>query len=223
MPPENETQDIAGLEKAMIEARLAGDAAKVQELFDKWLAAKVAANAAPTPEPASVAKPPEPPPAPKPDSGTDMGMRDDEALQKSPAYAKQMLAAVDAILDVREGLTAEQKDFAKALGTPDKVRTYLKTIPLAKPAEKPAERLGDDKAIRGGNGNDKAAPSADAKVNALFRIMPTDTDNDGVTVHDGKTAGKLVEFSVVGAHAKIKKATAEMVAQQKARMTGGAA
>lgn len=224
----NMPEDIASLEKAMIEARLAGDAAKVQELFDKWLAAKVAANgAAPAevapPEPPPVAKPPEEKPADALPSN-DAGMRDDEALQKSPAYAKQMLAAVDAILESREGLTTEQKDFAKGLGTPEKVKAYLKTVPLAKPAEaaKPLEQLGNGSAPRGGAGNANA-PGTDAKINALFRILPDNPDDDGVKFGDGKTDGKLVTFSVTGAFAKIKRSTAKMVEEQKARMIRGAA
>ena len=219
-------QGLMGLANLPEEAK-----ALIQPVLDeaqKGSGGKVAPESAPVakpPEPVPVAKPPEPPPAPKPDNGTDMGMRDDEALQKSPAFAKQMAAAVDAILEAREGLSDAAKSFAKTLGTPDKVNAYLKTIPLAKSQEaaKPAEQLGVARAPRGGNGSDKVAPSTDAKVNALFRIMPTDADNDGVTVHDSKTAGKLVEFSVVGAYAKIKKSTAEMVAAQKARMVGGAA
>lgn len=219
-------EDIASLEKAMIEARLAGDAAKVQELFDKWLAAKVAGNS-PDPAPPSEAAPPAAKPpdaAPPAPPGNDAGMRDDE-LQKSPAFMKQMASAVEAILDAREGLTTEQKDFAKALGMPEKVKAYLKTVQLAKPADpaKPVTQLGGGAPPRGGAGNDKGAPSADAKVNALFRIMPDNPDNDGVKFCDGKTDGKLVTFSVVGAFAKIKKATAQMVADQKARMIRGAA
>lgn len=171
--------------------------------------------------PAPAAKPPEAaPPAPP---SNDAGMRDDE-LQKSPAYMKEMAVAVEAMVGARQDLTAEQKEYAKAQGTPAKVTAYLKTIPLAKPAEPPAPptQLGGGNAPRGGAGNAGSAPSGDAKVNALFRIMPSE-ESDGVTFCDGKTDGKLVMFSVAGAFTKIKNATAKMVEDQKARMIRGAA
>jgi hypothetical protein len=167
-----------------------------------------------------VAKPPEPLLAAP---STDMGMRDDEALQKSPAFKTALGKAVDAILEAHTGLTDSAKAFAKKLGTPEAVGEYLKTLPKVTELAKPSETLGLGAAPRGGAGNTKGAPSADSKVNALFRIMPADSDNDGVTFHDGKAAGKLVEFSVVGAFAKIKASTAKAVAEQKVRMIRGAA
>lgn len=173
-------------------------------------------NAAP-----AVAKPPEEAPALPATPAADMGGKPEE-MAKSPMYKKAMDAAVDAILEAHTGLTDSVKAFAKKLGTPEAVGEYLKTLPKLADAPKPPAVLGLGVAPRGGAGDSKGAPSGDSKVNALFRIMPTDAENDGVTFHDGKIAGKLVEFSVVGAYAKIKKATKQMVDQQKARMLGGA-
>lgn len=190
-----------------------------------------AGNAEGATEPPSVAKPPEAAPAaqapaaPEKDKpGADMGMSEEERLMKSAMFKKEMAAAVDAIIEARSGLTDEQKGYAKTLGTPERVRAYFKTIPLAKPEPKPdGADMGLQGKPRGGAGNTGSAPSADAKVNALFRILPGDENSDGVIHYDPRADGHLVGFSVVGAYAKIKNDTKAAVEQQRARMTRGAA
>lgn len=202
-------QGLMGLANLPEEAK-----ALIQPVLDE---AKGGGEPAPAADPIPAAKPPEAAPAAAP--ATDMGTRDDE-LQKR--FKKETDAGIDVLLASRD-LTKEQSEYVKnECKTLGSAAAYLKTIPLAKPAEKPVERLGAEKAPRGGAGSTTSAPSGDAKINMLFRIMPSDSDNDGVTFHEPKTDGKLVSFSTVGAYAGIKKATAQMVRDQKARMIRGA-
>jgi hypothetical protein len=174
----------------------------------------------PKPEDKPAAKPPEADP-------TAMGMSEEDRLAKSPMYKKAMGVAVDAILDGRPELTAEQKTFAKDLGTPDKVRAYLKTV--GRVEQKPeGDRLGMPAAPRGGTGGGaKVAPSGDKATMRLFRIMPgskpIELSDEGVTLHDPKSDGKLLSLSVVDAFNQIREATSANTARDRARMTGGAA
>lgn len=213
-------EDIASLEKAMLEARLAGDTAKVTELFDKWIAAKVSAQAAPIPEAVPVAKPIEAPAPPLPGPQDDLGMKDEEKLAKNPLFKKAMNSAIDAILDAYTHLSAEAKAFAKDLGTPEKVRAYLKTIPQKVAEDKPKETpMGLGAVPRGGNGAPKTnAPSTDAALNSLFKIAPEDDGGDGVQVRP--EPGKLITFSVMSAFKATKKYTLAKFAIDKAKMVG---
>jgi hypothetical protein len=203
-------------------------------LFEQLIAAAAGGSAgpasvAPPPLAADPPKPPEEKPAAKPPEAdpTAMGMSEEERLAKDPMYKKAMGSAVEAILDGRSDLTAEQKSFAKTLGTPDKARAYLKTV--GRVEQKPeGERLGLPVAPRGGAGSGShVAPSGDKATNRLFRIMPgskpIELGGEGVTLHDPKSDGKLLSLSVVDAFNQIREATTANTAKDRARMTGGAA
>lgn len=210
---------------ALLALVMAASTPEEKEKLLNEMKAQLEANAgggeppAPASEPPPVAKPPEEKPADAQPSN-DAGMRDEEMAKR---YKKDTDAGIAVLLDARKDLSSEQRDYVKnECKSIAGAAAYLKTIPLAKPQEaaKPPEQLGTDKAPRGGSGGPNGSPSGDAKVNALFRIMPTDATSDGITTGE---PGKLFSFSVVGAYPKIKKATADMVVQQKARMFGGAA
>jgi hypothetical protein len=187
------------------------------------------ATEAPPPLAADPPKPPEEKPVAKPPEAdpTAMGMSEEERLAKDPMYKKAMGSAVEAILDGRSDLTAEQKSFAKTLGTPDKARAYLKTV--GRVEQKPeGERLGLPAAPRGGAGDgSKVAPSGDKGSMRLFRIMPgskpIELGGEGVTLHDPKSDGRLLSLSVVDAFNVIRENTNATRAKDRARMMGGAA
>jgi hypothetical protein len=186
------------------------------------------ASVAPPPLAADPPKPPEEKPAAKlPEADpTAMGMSEEDRLMKSPMYKKAMGEAVEAILDGRDGLTAEQKAFAKTLGTPEKVRAYLKTV--GRVEQKPeGERLGLSAAPRGGSDGANVAPSGDKTTMRLFRILPgakpVALSGEGVTLHDAKSEGKLLSLSVVDAYNKIRESAAASRGHDRARMMGGAA
>lgn len=184
---------------------------------------------APPPLAADPPKPPEEKPmaAPAPADPTSMGMSEEDRMMKSPMYKKAMGEAVDAILDARPELTAEQKAFAKSLGTPDRTRAYLKTVGRVE-TKVDGERLGMPTAPRGGAGDGgKVAPSGDKTTMRLFRIMPgakpLDLGEEGVTLCDPATTGKLATFSVFDAYNKIREASDARTARDRNRMIGGAA
>ena len=151
----NMPEDIASLEKAMIEARLAGDTAKVAELFDKWLAAKVTAQSGdngppsvPAVDPLAAAEPPKPPVDPNAPPAA------------KPLEEPGMYKAFSVLAEARQDFTPERrKDVLEYLKkhhkTVEGAAEYLKTIPLAKAQQEPkapAAKPIDDKAPRAGEG-----------------------------------------------------------------------
>lgn len=222
---------------AMLAMVMAASTPEEKEKLLGELKAQLEANAAdpaPASEPAPLAAdPPKPEEKPMaaaaaPADGTSMGMSEEERMAKDPMYKKAMGAAVDAMLDGRPELTADQKAFAKnELGTPAKVQAFLKTV--GRVETKPeGERLGLPTAPRGGAGDrGKVAPSGDKGTMRLFRIMPgakpVEIGDDGVTLHDPRADGKLLSLSVVDAYNLIRANSDATVARDRARMTGGAA
>lgn len=142
-------EDIASLEKAMIEARLAGDSAKALELLDKVIALKASGQggdsgppSVPTVDPLAAA----PPMGDKP---VDPNATPAAKPLEEQGYAK----AIEVLIAARPDLTKEQRAYAKACKSLDTAATYLITIPFAKtqqePKAAPAKPL-DDKAPRPG-------------------------------------------------------------------------
>lgn len=216
----NMPEDIASLEKAMIEARLAGDTAKVAELFDKWLAAKVTAQSGVEAAPASVPAPalgaaPTAPEEKKPEPPPALGMGEPER------YKKLVTESIDALVEMRPDLTPEQKAHVKGLPTVEAAKTYFKAHPMATKIT-PAPQLGIPAIPRGtGTRCDESKPSGDKHTMKLFRIMPGQKselpENSGVEVFDPKTTGKLVQFSIVDAYNTIRQNTEHNIELAKAK------
>lgn len=226
----NMPEDIASLEKAMIEARLAGDTAKALELLDKVIAAKASGQSGES-APASVAPPalgaapPAAPPAAeekKPDPGPPaLGMGEPER------YKKLVTESISALIEMRPDLTTEQKAHVQGLATVDAAKTYFKAHPMASKVEPPPQ-LGLGAIPRGADTRcDESKPSGNKETMSLFRIMPKAksemSEGDGITIHDAKATGKLATFSIVDAFNAIHEATAENTTRAKVRMFGGAA
>lgn len=225
----NMPEDIASLEKAMIEARLAGDTAKVQELFDKWLAAKVTAQSGDN-GPASVAPPlgaappaledkkSEPMAAAAPDAPPALGMGEPER------YKKLTTDAIGALIEMRPDLSDEQKAHVRGLQSVDAAKAYFKAHPVMATKVEPMPQLGLGSIPRGGEDTSKAAPSGDKSTMRLFRIMPGAksemVDGDGITIHDLKTSGKIATFSIVEAFNTIRANTAANTQLAKAKNFG---
>jgi hypothetical protein len=119
---------------------------------------------APAMEAPLAADPPPPATEPdkKPDDGTALGMSDEQRLAKDPAMAKVLASAVEGLIEARPDLTAEQSAFAKALGTPDLVRSYFKTI--AMPKQEPAKQEPKPKLGMGATPRGKPAPTQAART-----------------------------------------------------------
>lgn len=141
----NMPEDIASLEKAMIEARLAGDTAKVTELFDKWLAAKVTAQGGESGPPSA--------PPPVPEKPEDKEPVPAAKPLEEPGYAKAFEVLVDSREDLKPRRTEVLGYLKKHHKTVEGAAEYLKTIPLAKTTQEPkapAAKPLDDKAPRPG-------------------------------------------------------------------------
>ena len=142
----NMPEDIASLEKAMIEARLAGDTAKVTELFDKWLAAKVTSQGeGPASAPAAALAALPPPGEEKPVDGATPAAKPLE----EQGYAK----VIEVLIKARPDLSKDQQAYAKGRKTALEAADYISTIPLAKAQQDPkapAAKPLDDKAPQAG-------------------------------------------------------------------------
>lgn len=157
---------------------------------------------------------------------------DDTALKRLEAQMQEdRAAAVDGLLDTRPDLNPKQRAMLREMGLEKgvaKVREGLaelipapKTEPKAAPVAEVRPKLGAAEVIRGGNGGGmaKVMPSGDGKVDALFRIMPSNPENDGIEIPpDGE--GVLVRASIVGAFAKIKKNAEDARETLRAKMGG---
>jgi hypothetical protein len=196
---------------AMIEA--ASNPEEKAKLLAEMKAQLEANVGAPDAGPASVAPPPlgaPPPPPPmeekKPDAPPPLGMGEPD-----PKYKKLVADTIETLVEVRGGLTPEQAAHVRTLPTVEAARAYFKAHPTAAPA--PAPQLGLPQAPRGGPDTSMVAPSGDKHTMALFRIMPgsksTVTEEDGVTVHDPGTTGKLISFSTINAFNVIRRTTQE--------------
>lgn len=226
--------------KAIIAAIKEGNGEAALAVLEDLLATAAGGMADPPSDPAAPPKedaPPAPPaaaPAETPKDTPKMGMSKDD---KDPMYkqlAEQMAAdraaAVDGLLDTRPDLTPKQRTMLKEIGMEKgvaKAREALAELvpaPKASPADpKPSTlpKMGAPEIPRGGKGDTRAkvASSGDGKVDALFRVMPSDPENDGVEV-PGDGTGVLVRFSVMNAYAKIKNAAEKARESQRARMGG---
>lgn len=98
------------------------------------------------------------------------------------------------VIGLQEGVGALRKDLQELVPPPAKTE-------LQEPAAR--AKLGLEKAPRGGSGGSaKAMSSGNPKIQALFRVMNRDPENDGVEIPSDGTA--LVRFSVVDSWAKVK-------------------
>jgi hypothetical protein len=157
---------------------------------------------------------------------TALGGGDVQLKALEAKLAEDRAAAVDALLDARTDLKDKPKAVARLreIGNREGLAKLREDLAELVPAPKEAKpemhaKLGEEKPIRGSNTAAKAMPSGDKGVDRLFRIINTDPTSDGVTIPANNT-GKLVEFSVVEAFAKIKKNAEQAREAQRAKMGG---
>lgn len=146
--------------------------------------------------------------------------------EPDPKYKKLVAESIETLIEMRGGITPEQAAHVRTLPTIESARAYFKAHPVVARVEAPPQ-LGLPHVPRGGPDTSKAAPSGDKHTMRLFRIAPGAksemTENDGVTLHDPKSTGKLVQLSTLDAFNTIRTATQENTRNLAKRAITGAA
>jgi hypothetical protein len=194
---------IEDIEKALVTAKLAGDDAKLAELMNAWIAAKVAAAGAASPVT-------EPPPAPS------MGMNPEDpaqmrariiSLEERAKAADE--AATAAILDAHPHLDEKQQKLVKTAGSPARARelaaSYQRPAELHKSAEARMGLSGHPATVAGGGKvapKNAFRPSGNRASMARLRVVAEDDDTvtaPGCRIHDAgeiESTGKLMTMSI---------------------------